>query len=103
MSLPVWMTAAEAESVSIVGVPTLPLEVLIEIRRLTSNCLSSLALNTHEREPSEMANAAAKKSVRRSQRGTETQLAGVSGQGNPGPADNMANRPDQNVKRGGAK
>jgi hypothetical protein len=45
MSFPVWMTGSSAADIEIARHPRLAFAALLELRRLTSTCLSSLATN----------------------------------------------------------
>ena len=64
LSVPVWMTNSDAARIEIIREPRLPLTALIELRRLTTTCLSLIASSVPEGGSDVAANEATKRIVR---------------------------------------
>ena len=67
LSVPVWMTQPEAAQIKIVCEPRLPVSALLDLRRLTTTCLSSFASSESKGGHDEAASDTATATVRRQQ------------------------------------
>src|SRR5262245_58691250 len=72
MSFPVWMTDSSAADIEITRDPRLAFAALLELRRLTSTCLSSLATNESDGDRDAPTGDRARATIRREQDGSCT-------------------------------
>ena len=74
MSFPVWMTDSSAAEIEITLAPRPALTALLELRRLTTTCLSSLGGNESDGDRDAPTSDRARATIRRQQRGSRPQL-----------------------------